>query len=43
MIADLAEETGLPFTEARNHFEAQGGQDALVELSRRSCARSRSA
>src|SRR4029079_8968297 len=25
--------TGLPFTEARNHFEAQGGQDALVELS----------
>lgn len=33
VIADLAEETGLPFTEARNHFEAQGGQDALVELS----------
>ena len=33
VIADLASETGLPFTEARNHFEAQGGQDALVELS----------
>ena len=33
VIADLAAETGLPFTEARNHFEAQGGQDALVELS----------
>ncbi len=33
VIADLAEETGLGFTEARNHFEAQGGQDALVELS----------
>ena len=33
VIADLADETGLPFTEARNHFEAQGGQDALVELS----------
>jgi fumarate hydratase class II len=33
VIADLADETGLPFTEARNHFEAQGGQDSLVELS----------
>ncbi len=33
VIADLAAETGLPFVEARNHFEAQGGQDALVELS----------
>jgi fumarate hydratase class II len=33
VIADLAEATGLPFREARNHFEAQGGQDALVELS----------
>ncbi|MDP3967647.1 MAG: class II fumarate hydratase [Nocardioides sp.] len=32
-IAVLAEETGLPFTEARNHFEAQGARDALVELS----------
>jgi fumarate hydratase class II len=25
--------TGLPFTEATDHFEAQGGRDALVELS----------
>ncbi len=33
VIADLAEETGLRFVEARNHFEAQGGQDSLVELS----------
>ena len=33
VIEDIASETGLPFTEARNHFEAQGGQDALVELS----------
>jgi fumarate hydratase, class II len=33
VIAELAEATGLPFTEARNHFEAQGGRDALVELS----------
>ncbi len=29
----LATETGLPFREARNHFEAQGSRDALVELS----------
>jgi fumarate hydratase, class II len=33
VIAELARETGLPLTEARDHFEAQGGQDALVELS----------
>ena len=33
MIEELADVTGLPFTEARNHFEAQGGRDALVELS----------
>jgi len=33
VIADLREQTGLAFTEARNHFEAQGGQDSLVELS----------
>ena len=32
-IAALADDTGLPFTEARNHFEAQGGRDGLVELS----------
>jgi len=33
VIEELARETGLPFTEARNHFEAQGARDALVELS----------
>jgi len=33
VIAELATDTGLAFTEARDHFEAQGGQDALVELS----------
>jgi fumarate hydratase class II len=33
VIAELASSTGLPFTEARNHFEAQGARDALVELS----------
>ncbi|HEX3931376.1 MAG TPA: class II fumarate hydratase [Nocardioides sp.] len=32
-IAHLVEETGEAFTEARNHFEAQGTQDSLVELS----------
>ncbi len=33
VIDELASRTGLPFTEARNHFEAQGARDALVELS----------
>ena len=33
VIALLATETGLPLTEARNHFEAQGAMDGLVELS----------
>jgi len=33
VIAELAGSTGLPFTEARDHFEAQGARDALVELS----------
>jgi fumarate hydratase class II len=33
VIAELAEVTGLPFVEARDHFEAQGARDALVELS----------
>ena len=28
-----SEATGQPFTEARNHFEAQGTRDSLVELS----------
>jgi fumarate hydratase class II len=29
----IAAETGLPLTEARDHFEAQGARDGLVELS----------
>jgi fumarate hydratase class II len=33
VIAAIAEATGLPLTEARDHFEAQGARDALVELS----------
>jgi len=33
VAARLGELTGLPFAEARNHFEAQGAQDAAVELS----------
>ena len=33
VIAELASATGLPLTEARDHFEAQGARDALVELS----------
>ncbi|WP_020580300.1 class II fumarate hydratase [Actinopolymorpha alba] len=33
VIAELAASTGLPLTEARDHFEAQGARDALVELS----------
>jgi fumarate hydratase class II len=33
VIALLKEDTGLPLTEARNHFEAQGARDGLVELS----------
>jgi fumarate hydratase, class II len=33
VIEELVAATGLPLTEARNHFEAQGAQDALVELS----------
>jgi fumarate hydratase, class II len=33
VVTDLAESTGLPLTEARNHFEAQGARDGLVELS----------
>jgi len=32
-IALLAERTGLPLTEARDHFEAQGARDSLVEAS----------
>ena len=33
VISLLAEATGLPLTEARDHFEAQGARDALVEAS----------
>ena len=33
VIELLAEETGLPLTEARNHFEAQANRDGLVEVS----------
>ncbi|GAB2746213.1 class II fumarate hydratase [Nocardioides pakistanensis] len=33
VIEELSRRTGLEFTEARNHFEAQGARDALVELS----------
>jgi len=33
VIALIAEHTGLPFSEAVNHFEAQAGQDAAVETS----------
>ncbi|MGC5029163.1 class II fumarate hydratase [Micromonospora sp. DT229] len=33
VIEKLRDSTGLPLTEARNHFEAQGARDALVEAS----------
>jgi len=33
VIERLRQRTGLPVTEARNHFEAQGARDALVEAS----------
>jgi fumarate hydratase class II len=33
VIARLAEDLGLPLTEARDHFEAAGGRDALVAAS----------
>ena len=33
VIERLAADTGLPLTEARNHFEAQGARDGLVETS----------
>jgi fumarate hydratase class II len=33
VIAVLAEESGLPITEAEDHFEAQGARDGLVEAS----------
>jgi fumarate hydratase, class II len=33
VIEEVARATGLPLTEARNHFEAQGARDSLVEIS----------
>ena len=33
VVAELASRTGLPVTEARDHFEAQGARDGLVEAS----------
>jgi len=33
VIDEVAKATGLPLTEARDHFEAQGARDGLVELS----------
>jgi len=33
VIRRLAEQTGLPLREAADHFEAQGGRDAVVETS----------
>jgi fumarate hydratase class II len=33
VIAEVSRATGLPLSEARNHFEAQGARDALVEAS----------
>ena len=33
VIVLLVEDTGLPLTEARDHFEAQSARDGLVELS----------
>lgn len=33
VIGDIARQTGLPFREAENHFEAQGARDAAAFLS----------
>ena len=33
VIAEVARTSGLPLTEARDHFEAQGARDGLVEAS----------
>ena len=33
VIARIAKETGIPFREASNHFEAQGAKDGLIEVS----------
>ena len=37
VIKRMATDTGLPIAEARNHFEAQGARDALVEASGALC------
>jgi len=33
MLRHLGQRTGIAFYEAKNHFEAQGGKDAVVEVS----------
>jgi fumarate hydratase class II len=33
MLRHLEHRTGIAFSEAKNHFEAQGGKDAVVEVS----------
>jgi len=33
MLRHIEQRTGIPFYEAKNHFEAQGGKDAVVEAS----------
>jgi fumarate hydratase class II len=33
MLRHLEQRTGIAFLEAKNHFEAQGGKDAVVEVS----------
>src|SRR2546425_3936694 len=33
MLRHLEQRTGIAFYEAKNHFEAQGGKDAVVEVS----------
>jgi fumarate hydratase class II len=33
MLRHIEQRTGIAFLEARNHFEAQGGKDAVVEVS----------
>src|SRR5207237_9251212 len=33
MLRHLEQRTGIAFHEAKNHFEAQGGKDAVVEAS----------
>jgi fumarate hydratase class II len=32
-IVEISKHTGLPFVEAKNHFEAQGSKDAIVNMS----------